>query len=364
MGLEVVREGTVGVMSSLLRRLTIALAVLWILVATNPEASSFRRYISSRRSVSEFGNFRTAVPALAQLLKRILATSPPPRDSQTIFEGLDCILFTLVRSRTDVSSQSMSIIYPPPPSHIYLGILNMWLPVPNPGLWIDGDGLRSIVFTIRDVLRSTARPSTPRSLPARPWEWLVASFAVAGAFWFVLPEAAARHLTLTWENARHAGRWWTLVLFHVSHGGSILRLTRTIAACNYLAPKLIKHKVLTLSGLYGVILTACAMSTALGMLVLARRNVFRAGNVRLSSALEINGGGGCVYALLVAACLDAQSGRLGAGKVWRVRPFELLMLNIAFDAMFLAGQKRIADYTAHTGAALGAWLYCSLNQQE
>jgi hypothetical protein len=146
----------------------------------------------------------------------------------------------------------------------------------------------------------------------------------------------------------------------------VLRLSRTVAACNYLAPLLLQNGVLSLSGLYGVVLTACAMSTALGMLVLARRNVF-GGNGRGNggSAVEINGGGGICYALLVTACLDMQSGRTGvgaAGGTWKVMPFQLLMLNIAFDAMFLAGQNRIADYTAHAGAALGAWLYCSLNQ--
>jgi hypothetical protein len=258
----------------------------------------------------------------------------------------------------------------------------MWLPVPNPALLVDSNTARWLVRAMRSAVRSfvPSRPQYPSaafadmadlapnwsasSLPARPWEWLAASFAAAGGLWFIAPDAAARHLILTWENARHSGRWWTLILFHLSHGGSILRLSRTVAACNYLAPLLLQHEVLSLSGLYGVVLTACAMSTALGVLVLARRNVFvgvRGG----ASALEINGGGGICYALLVTACLDVQSGRPGATEaaaMWKVRPFQLLMLNIAFDAMFLAGQQRIADYTAHTGAALGAWLYCSLNQ--
>lgn len=349
-----------------LRRLAIALSIVWILVATNPDATSFRRYLSARRAAIANESFRLAVPPITLLLKNVFDAAPPAATARLHSDGLDCGLFTIVRLQSEeyLRAQSMSFINPPSPPLVFLGILGKWLPVPNPATWFEGDTLRRGFVDLRDVVRSQVRsPSTGSlALPARPWEWLVACFAVAGAFWYIMPEAAGRHLTLTWENARHAGRWWTLVLFHLSHGGSVLRLSRTVAACNYLAPLIVKHRVLTLSGLYGVVLTASAMSTALGILVLARRNVFGARGAPLRSALEINGGGGCVYAMLVAACMDAQSGRPGAIKAWRVRPFELLMLNIAFDAMFLAGQKRIADYTAHTGAALGAWVYVAFNR--
>jgi hypothetical protein len=363
------RDGAAGDMSPL-RRLAVALAVVWVLVATNPGEKSFRRYAADRRTAPPRPTFRVAVPAVTHALKRIFNAEPPAAaDGRDVsFDGLDCALFTVVRARADdappqPAAAAVSSILPPPPSHVFLGIFGAWMPVPNPALWLDGAALRGALRALRDAVRALVRSgAAPSSLPGRPWEWLMASFAAAGAFWYVMPGAAARHLTLTWENARHAGRWWTLVLFHLSHGGSVLRLSRTVAACNYLAPLLLKHRIVTLSGLYGVVLTAAAMSTALGILVLARRNVFEARGAPPRTALEIDGGGGCVYALLVAACLDAQSGRPGAIKAWRVRPFELLMLNIAFDAMFLAGQKRIADYTAHTGAALGAWVYVAFNR--
>ncbi len=149
-----------------------------------------------------------------------------------------------------------------------------------------------------------------------------------------------------------------MVFFHLSHGGSLLRLARTVGLVNYLAPVMLARGIVSLSDLYGVVLTGSAISTALGMLVLARRYVFGSRSSTPRTALEINGGGGCVYALLVAACLSRNGYELLPGGVM---PFELLMLNVAFDAFFLAGQKRIADYTAHTGAALGAWLFCSIS---
>lgn len=407
------RSNVSGSESSPLRRFAVALTLVWVLISTNPSELSFRRYLARRRSAVQAipdesaPGFRTAVPSVSHALKRVFDADPP---ANAVFEGLDCALFTLVRS---VPEDEATTSYPTPapvsaalaaaaaaaaaavaPSHAYLGIAGVWLSVPNPARFFDGSTARRVLLAVQRALRevrdslldsvrsgvadgrgASGRGSGSRdrgsgiggigliggvdglSLPARPWEGLMACFALAGGFWYVMPEAAARHLTLTWENVRHAGRWWTLVLFHLSHGGSVLRLSRTVAACNYLAPLLLKQRVLTLSGLYGVVLTAAAMSTALGMVVLGRRH-----NAGRRTALEIDGGGGCVYALLVAACLDASAGSPGALRPWPVRPFELLMFNIAFDALFLAGQKRISDYTAHTGAALGAWVYVACNR--
>jgi hypothetical protein len=363
---------------SVFRRFGIAVFILWILASTNPDASSLRRSLLYRsQGGSTTSPFRQLAPPVSALLARVFET---PRkitslDGDTasaqplILDGIDCALFTLA-----VAGGARD-------HHVaYIGILGTWLPVPGLGaLFLPPHArMARLRIVMRGVLSAAAElaaaapmdglgggaRATVNPLPARPWEWLVAGFAAAGAFWLVCPGAAGRHLTLTWENARTAGRWWTLALFHVSHGGSVLRLTRTVAACNYLAPRLLAMRVVTLSGLYGVVLTGCAMSTALGMLVLARRNVFGARGAPGRSALEINGGGGCVYALLVAACLNGGGAKLqsSANAAFGMSPFELLMLNIAFDAVFLAGQKRIADYTAHTGAALGAWLYCSLSQ--
>lgn len=350
--------------SSPFRRLFLALVTLWLLVATNPSYPSFFSYLASRRATGP--SFRLAVPTVLSPLQKVFNPPPTPDSTLITYDGLDCGLFTLVRFQPPApveSTSKPSISLPPSFIHVYvyLGICNTWLPLPNPLVIVDGAAVLGAAGHLRDAARILAKSGlAPGVLPSRPWEGLVASFAAAGAFWYILPGAAARHLTLTWENARGAGRWWTLVLFHLSHGGSFLRLSRTVAACNYLAPMLLQHDVLSLSGLYGVVLTAAAMSSALGILVLARRSVASADSPR--TRLEIDGGGGCVYAMLVAACLDAQSGRPGATNSWRVRPFELLMLNIAFDAWFLAGQKRIADYTAHTGAALGAWIYIAVNR--
>lgn len=369
-------------------RFAMCVCVMWVLVATNPDAASFRRYIAARRA-EHVKPFTLAAPTFSRFLKRILAPQPPPRDHGAEFVGKDCALFTIVYTKHSTDQDTFqdtdrfrskskepyanTLFANSATTYAYIGVLSVWLPVPQKVQWMPAMTIIEAIFMLRDTVRSvfdmldgtSSGPSIrdadglSASLPARPWEGLIACFAVAGALWYVMPTAGARHFTLTWENVRLQGRWWSLILFHFSHGGSVLRLSRSVAACNYLAPLLLKHRVLTLSGLYGVTLTAAAMSTALGILVLARRSMFGARGAPVRSALEINGGGGCVYALLVAACLDAQGARLS---LWEVKPFELLMLNIAFDAIFLAGQKRIADYIAHTGAALGAWIYCSFSR--
>ena len=264
------------------------------------------------------------------------------------FEAVDCAFFTIVRAID-------------PPHRVFLGVLGTWLPVPNTATVLTAPQIRRAGSVLREVFTMAVQPEPARFesvLPRRPWEWLLALFFAAGAAWFMFPDRASAHLTLTWENVRHTGHWWCMVFFHLSHGGSVLRLVRTVAAVNYLAPQLLARRIVTLSGLYGVVLTGSALSTALVMLVLARRYVFGSRSSQPRAALEINGGGGCVYALLVAACLSPAGYELLPGGV---RPFELLMLNVAFDAFFLAGQKRIADYTAHAGAALGAWLFCSIS---
>ena len=97
------------------------------------------------------------------------------------------------------------------------------------------------------------------------------------------------------------------------------------------------------------------MSGMLCLLVLVRRNVNGSPRGVPRAAVDIYGGGGCVYALLVAACLSKAGTKPLLGGA---RPFELLMMNVAFDAIFLAGDS--ADYTAHVGAALGAWIFCAL----
>ena len=126
-----------------------------------------------------------------------------------------------------------------------------------------------------------------------------------------------------------------------------------------MAPLLLQRRILTLSGLYGVVLTGGAVSGMLCVLVLVRRNVNASSQGVPRPSVDIYGGGGCVYALLVAACLSTEKAAPLAGGI---RPFELLMLNVAFDAVFLAGDS--ADYTAHAGAALGSWLFCALGNMD
>lgn len=364
-------------------RLLLALLVLWILVCTNPSSSgntSFRKFISSLDQLHDSAPFvchddearsicvesRRAYPELNLILEALFAPhrlpSSPHSGDQVHFESTDYALFTLVRFKPSISSDD--------PPHGFLGILGHWLPVPDPARLTGSVDLRHLIRILRGTVATAKRAAyankagrsfesfRERSLPNRPWEWLIAYFTIVGALWLMFPDRARNHFTLTWQNVRYKGNWWCMVFFHLSHGGSLLRLCRTVVSVNYLAPILVSRGILTLSGLYGVLLTSSATSTALGMLILARRYVFTAREPVSRAPLEINGGGACVYALLVAACLSPLSHTPFPGGA---RPFELLMLNVLFDSFFLAGQKRIADYTAHTGGALGSWLFCSIN---
>lgn len=337
-----------------LRRAALVLLALWALVATNPTPASFRAYIREHvngGAVSQCDGLvclesRRAFGFVNGALKRVFAGRRRGGGAGALaFESVDCAVLTVVRSM-GVRGGSWA----------FVGVLGMWLPMPEVGF-----GGRGVLPAVRSLLRGHAVGGfdgiREAVLPDRPWEWLIALFALVGVVWLVFPDRAKCHLTLTWQNVRDKGFWWCMVFTHLSHGGSLLRLCRTIVSVNYLAPLLVERGILTLSGLYGVVLTGSATSTALGMLVLARRYVFASRTVP-RAALEINGGGGCVYALLVAACLSPAGCTPFPGGV---RPFELLMLNVAFDSFFLAGQKRIADYTAHTGAALGSWLFLSTN---
>ncbi|PXF43681.1 hypothetical protein BWQ96_06586 [Gracilariopsis chorda] len=361
-------------------RVALALFVLWVLVATNPSASSntsFSTFItavtsSTTRPLRQChpGDYplcvesRRAYPGLSLILEALFA--PHRVDDARLrnlhFESTDYTIFTVVRSIPMPTSDN--------PGVAFIGILTMWLPVPHPARLTGSVELPHLIRVLRSRVRSVRRAAFANqagrsfeafretSLPDRPWEWLIACFSIVGALWFMIPARARNHFTLTWQNVRQNGHWWCMVFFHLSHGGSLLRLFRTIVSVNYLAPLLVSDGRISLSGLYGVLLTSSATSTALAMLVLARRYVFGTLQSRSSTPLEINGGGACVYALLVVACLSPSCNEPLPGGA---RPFELLMLNVLFDSFFLAGQKRIADYTAHTGAALGAWLFCSIN---
>lgn len=365
-------------------RVLLTLLALWILVATNPSSSgrtSFLHFITelekSRNTSSSVCHpspghstlcveSRRAYPQLNSFLESFFAPhrQGPLEDDNLHFESIDYALFTLIRAKPSVNTDD--------PPHGFIGILGWWLPVPHPARLTGSVDLRHLLSFLRTQVATVKKAAfanktgrsfhnfRERSLPDRPWEWLIAYFTIVGALWLMFPERTRNHFTLTWQNVRHKGNWWCMVFFHLSHGGSLLRLCRTIVSVNYLAPILVSKRIVTLSGLYGVVLTSSATSTALGMLVLARRYVFgsREREVLARPPLEINGGGACVYALLVAACLSPTSYEPFPGGA---RPFELLMLNVLFDSFFLAGQKRIADYTAHTGAALGSWLFCSIN---
>lgn len=92
------------------------------------------------------------------------------------------------------------------------------------------------------------------------------------------------------------------------------------------------------------------------MLFLARRHAFSTGIT--ARFLETNSGVACFYALLIDAHLLEENERPHLGGVHSI---ENLLLNALFDSFFLPGKRRIADYIAHTGAALGSWLFCSLN---
>lgn len=365
------------------RRVLLTLLILWLLVATNPSSSgtaSFRKFFS------DLDNFHTSTPARClQTSHRHLCVEPrraypelnfileslfaphrlpnSPHLADTVnFELIDYGIFTLSKPKLYTN--------PDDPPHGFIGIFGLWLPVPHPARLTGSVDLRHLItFLRRQVayVKHTASANQTgrsferfreRSLPDRPWEWLIASFTIVGGLWLMFPDRTRNHFTLTWQNVRQKGNWWCMVFFHLSHGGSWLRLCRTIVSVNYLAPILVSKRIVTLSGLYGVVLTSSATSTALGMLVLARRYAFGPREITTRAPLEINGGGACVYALLVAGCLSPTSHIPFPGGA---RPFELLMLNVLFDSFFLAGQKRIADYTAHTGAALGSWLFCSIN---
>lgn len=364
------------------RRVALTAAALWILVATNPSSTgskSFRTFIrdldrtapqaSPECEEGAHGRVcvetRRAYPELGALLEAVFAPhrhrpSPHLDRSELHFESIDYALFTLVKP-TAASGETR---------HGFIGILGVWLPVPHPVRLSGSVELQNVIRVLRRVVAMAKQVAfaqnlgsfenfRERTLPDRPWEWLIVYFTVVGGLWLMFPERTVNHFTLTWQNVRYKGHWWCMVFFHLSHGGSLLRLCRTIVSVNYIAPILVSRRILTLSGLYGVVLTSSATSTALGMLVLARRYVFMSREAAPRAPLEINGGGACVYALLVAACLSPSSHMPFPGGV---RPFELLMLNVLFDSFFLAGQKRIADYIAHTGAALGAWLFYSINQ--
>lgn len=361
-------------------RLVLTFLTLWVLVATNPGPHSFRNFLTDldathlatqtcQQGVSRriCLHSRRAFPNLARSLESVFAPHrqpriwPPDGPSQH-FEVVDCAVFTLVRTLPSVS--------PDEPPHDFIGILGIWLPLPHPARLTGSVELRNVVRFLRRRVAMAKRAAfdqdlgsfetfRERSLPDRPWEWLIVYFTVVGALWLMFPQRSPNHFTLTWQNVRIKGNWWCMILFNLSHGGSLLRLCRTVVSINYLAPILISRRILNLSAMYGVVLTSSATSTALGMLVLARRYVFLTRESVTRPPIEINGGGACVYALLVAACLSPESNRPFPGGA---RPFELLMLNVLFDSFFLAGNRRIADYIAHTGAALGSWLFCSINQ--
>lgn len=365
------------------RRLALLLFSLWILVATNPTSTSsrsFRKFLteldkshsptnkvcqdsSSRRlCVSS----RRAFPELAATLESFFAPhrirpSPHLDDIDLHFEAVDYAILTLVRTKSSSPSSQ--------PLHGFIGILGTWLPVPHPARLIGSVDLRHLITFLRQQVASAKQATfaqdlgsfnalRERTLPNRPWEWLIAHFIIVGALWLMFPDRTQNHFTLSWHNVTTRGNWWCMIFFNLSHGGSLLRLCRTIVSVNYIAPVLIMRRILTLSALYGVVLTSLATSTALAMLVLARRHVFTSREAIMRTPIEINGGGASVYALLVAACLSSESHLPFLGGA---RPFELLMLNVLFDSFFLAGKKRIADYIAHTGAALGSWLFCSIN---
>lgn len=345
----------------LLKRLLWLVGVLWFLISSNPSPSSFRRYArrinqDSRRARVSCDDSSLCVyvaralePANSQV-KAFLARPFTSTDQSTLFFGLDCFLFSILYTQTV-------------PPRVFLGIANTWFPIPLPPPIPIQETLRNAIHSVSKAsLFPTGAPTLEdfesfreKLLPERPWEVLTVLFALTGAYTFLFAHDARRHFALSWHNLKHARRWWCLILFHFSHGNSILRLSRTIAAFNYLAPLLLKRRILTLSGLYGVVLTGGAVSGMLCLLVLVRRNVNPSSQGVPRPAVDIYGGGGCVYALLVAACLSsAGSVPLMGG----IRPFQLLMLNVAFDAIFLAGDS--ADYTAHVGAALGSWIFCAL----
>lgn len=365
------------------RRLLFLLLSLWILVATNPTSTSsrsFRKFLteldkshSSTKTICQASSSRRlcvssrrAFPELASTLESFFAPHrirPSPHlDAPDLdFEAVDYAVLTLVRAKTSSPSNQ--------PLHGFIGIFGVWLPVPHPARLIGSVDLRHLITFLRQQVASTKKAAfsqdlgsfetfRERTLPDRPWEWLIAYFIIVGALWLMFPERTQNNFTLSWSNVTIRGHWWCMIFFNLSHGGSLLRLCRTIVSINYIAPILISRRILTLSALYGVVLTSLATSTALAMLVLARRHVFTSREAIVRSPIEINGGGACVYALLVAACLSSESYRPFLGGA---RPFELLMLNVLFDSFFLAGKKRIADYIAHTGAALGSWLFCSIN---
>lgn len=334
------------------------LAGVWVLVATNPgsrTSHSFRRFASEqRRAHDDTGptcpdsqlcvQSRHAFPYLSSYLYTLFAPhrTNPPRGA---FTSIDYILFTIIRPAARLSS-----------TNFYIGVLGCWLPLPLPPRIPSPLARRRILRIISHRLSLRY----PEALPPRPWELLIGLFVGVGALWLLFPSRARAHLPLTWHNVRERGRWWCLVLFHFSHGGSWLRLARTVAVVSFLAPTLVAHGYVPLSALYGMVLTSSATSTALALLVLARRYALAPRELWPRAALEINGGGACVYALLVAACLSPASCQ-PFPELAGARPFELLMLNVLFDSFFLAGQKRVADYTAHTGAALGSWLFYSVN---
>lgn len=374
-----------------LRRLFVSVLALWLLVATNPDAHSFSTYLSdSAQNARHHSRFlrsekcsthsgaricvrqRRAFSSLNALLKSLFAAHGVHNSAAAVdpdnvmhFEVVDCAIFSVARARAS-AAPSAFISVSVEPEQLFFGALGRWIPAPTTrALLADGKLLRNLMKALErsDMSRVYAQMRVSsrfreRALPGRPWEWLLALFFIVGAGWLVFPERACQHFTLTWENVRLSGHWWCMVFFHLSHGGSLLRLVRTVVTVSYIAPLLLDRGILSLSDLYGVVLTGSALSTALGMLVLARRYVYGSRSSTPRTALEINGGGGCVYALLVAACLSPNGYENLPGGLM---PFELLMINIAFDAVFLAGQKRIADYTAHTGAALGAWLFCGIN---
>lgn len=355
---------------SILRSLCIAALSLWLFVATNPDRASFATYVAHHAKAHPQCSLvsdtrmcvrqRQALSPLSTLLKSLFAAhginALVAQGGVQHVEVLDCAVFSIARARNG------------PRKVLFFGALGRWVPAPTTRALLRDESnavMKSIGRSLRrsDMSRMYAQMRgfsrfRERALPGRPWEWLLALFFIVGLGWLVFPERATKHFTLTWENVRLSGRWWCMVFFHLSHGGSLLRLVRTVVTISYLAPLLLDRAILSLSDLYGVVLTGSALSTALGMLVLARRYVYGSRSSIPRTALEINGGGGCIYALLVAACLSPNGYKRLPGDLM---PFELLMINIAFDAVFLAGQKRIADYTAHTGAALGAWLFCSIN---
>lgn len=317
-----------------------------------------KRCIESRRAYGE----------LSELLESLFAPHRRPLSplhTTTIqhFESIDYAIFTLIRSKALAKSPEDDAVTA---THGFLGILGMWLPYPDAASLIGSTVMDELFF----MLRSNLSPLRVRlrtlvnnfRLPARPWEWLTAVYVICGIVWLVFPARCHEHMTLTWPNFRIHGRWWCLLLSQFSHGGSLLRLCRSVVMINFVAPRLVTQHELSLSSFYGSILTACATGTALAILVLVRRYVLSARQAWPRLPLEINCGGSCIYALLVIACLGRHACEaFTISPVNKVQPFELLMMNILFDSFFLAGKWRIADYTAHTGAALGSWLFYSVN---